>query len=51
MTREETLVELVDPAGVPIGSATVGRAHAAPGQLHRAFSVLLVDAAGRLLLQ
>jgi isopentenyl-diphosphate delta-isomerase len=51
LTREETLVELVDPAGVPIGSATVGRAHAAPGQLHRAFSVLLVDAAGRLLLQ
>ncbi|MGC9669456.1 isopentenyl-diphosphate Delta-isomerase [Planosporangium sp. 12N6] len=51
MSREETLVELVDAAGVAIGSATVAAAHTAPGQLHRAFSVLLVDPAGRLLLQ
>jgi isopentenyl-diphosphate delta-isomerase len=51
LTREETLVELVDPTGVPIGSATVSQAHAAPGQLHRAFSVLLFDGRGRLLLQ
>jgi isopentenyl-diphosphate delta-isomerase len=51
MTREETLVELVDPDGVATGSATVAQAHAAPGRLHRAFSVLLFDADQRLLLQ
>jgi isopentenyl-diphosphate Delta-isomerase len=49
--RELTLVELVDRAGRATGSSTVERAHTAPGQLHRAFSVLLVDPAGRLLLQ
>jgi isopentenyl-diphosphate delta-isomerase len=31
--------------------STVDAAHRAPGQLHRAFSVVLVDEAGRLLLQ
>jgi isopentenyl-diphosphate delta-isomerase len=36
---------------MPMGSATVASAHAAPGQLHRAFSVHLMDGAGRLLLQ
>lgn len=41
--REQILVELVDLAG--------REAHTAPGQLHRAFSVLLYDPAGRLLLQ
>jgi isopentenyl-diphosphate delta-isomerase len=51
MSREETLVELVDADGLTIGSTTVAEAHTAPGQLHRAFSVLLVDAGGRLLLQ
>ena len=51
MNREHSLVELVDPEGRVVGSATVAEAHAAPGQLHRAFSVLLVDPAGRLLLQ
>jgi isopentenyl-diphosphate Delta-isomerase len=51
MTREETLVELVDAGGTPLGSATVAAAHAAPGQLHRAFSILLFDAHGQLLLQ
>jgi isopentenyl-diphosphate Delta-isomerase len=51
VSRELSLVELVDPAGVPVGTATVAEAHAAPGQLHRAFSVMLVDAAGRVLLQ
>jgi isopentenyl-diphosphate delta-isomerase len=51
MSREEILVELVDGSGLAIGSATVAEAHAAPGRLHRAFSVLLVDAKGRLLLQ
>jgi isopentenyl-diphosphate delta-isomerase len=49
--REEMLVELVDEAGEPIGSATVAAAHAAPGNLHRAFSIVLVDDLGRLLLQ
>jgi isopentenyl-diphosphate delta-isomerase len=49
--REMELVELVDVEGRPTGSATVAEAHREPGQLHRAFSVLLVDAAGRTLLQ
>jgi isopentenyl-diphosphate Delta-isomerase len=49
--REAKLVELVDDAGRHAGVATVTAAHQAPGQLHRAFSVLLVDADGRLLLQ
>ncbi len=51
MSREDTLVELVNGGGVAVGVATVAAAHAAPGQLHRAFSVVLVDARGRLLLQ
>ena len=51
MTREAHLVELVDPAGQPTGESTVDDAHRAPGRLHRAFSVLVVDQAGRLLLQ
>ncbi|MFY1653556.1 isopentenyl-diphosphate Delta-isomerase [Solwaraspora sp. WMMB762] len=50
-SRESHLVELVDPAGRPVGSATVAAAHQPPGQLHRAFSVILVDPAGQLLLQ
>jgi isopentenyl-diphosphate delta-isomerase len=50
-TREAHLVELVDEAGEPTGAATVGQAHTMPGLLHRAFSVLLVDPLGRLLLQ
>lgn len=45
------LVELVDDAGRPIGSAAKLRAHEPPGMLHRAFSVFLLDAAGRLILQ
>jgi isopentenyl-diphosphate delta-isomerase len=51
LTREGLLVELVSPDGLPMGSATVSSAHAAPGLLHRAFSVHLLDGAGRLLLQ
>jgi isopentenyl-diphosphate delta-isomerase len=51
MNREEALVELVDVEGVPIGSSTVAEAHAAPGHLHRAFSVILIDDEGRLLFQ
>lgn len=49
--REAHLVELVDEAGAPIGARTVDEAHRPPGLLHRAFSVLLVDPAGRVLLQ
>jgi isopentenyl-diphosphate Delta-isomerase len=49
--RELELVELVDAEGRPTGSATVSDAHREPGQLHRAFSVLLLDATGRTLLQ
>lgn len=51
MTREAHLVELVDPAGHPTGESTVDDAHRAPGRLHRAFSVLLLDPQGRVLLQ
>jgi isopentenyl-diphosphate delta-isomerase len=51
MSRETHLVELVDESGAPLGSASVADAHTAPGQLHRAFSVLLFDADGRTLLQ
>jgi isopentenyl-diphosphate Delta-isomerase len=51
VTRERDLVELVDPAGAALGQSTVDTAHRPPGQLHRAFSVLLMDPAGRLLLQ
>ncbi len=50
-SREAHLVELVDDAGRAIGQATVSAAHQPPGRLHRAFSVLLVDPAGRVLLQ
>lgn len=50
-SRERHVVELVDEAGRALGSSTVDDAHRAPGRLHRAFSVVLVDDAGRLLLQ
>lgn len=52
MTSREALpVELVDEAGRAIGECRVDEAHRQPGRLHRAFSVLLLDAEGRLLLQ
>ncbi|GAA3230133.1 isopentenyl-diphosphate Delta-isomerase [Dactylosporangium siamense] len=51
MSRESHLVELVDSGGGAVGSATVDAAHRAPGLLHRAFSVVLVDKDGRFLLQ
>jgi isopentenyl-diphosphate Delta-isomerase len=44
-------VELVSAAGEPIGSASVQDAHLPPGRLHRAFSIILFDHAGRTLLQ
>ncbi|GIG88839.1 isopentenyl-diphosphate Delta-isomerase [Plantactinospora endophytica] len=50
-SREGHLVELVDETGAPVGARTVDEAHRLPGMLHRAFSVLLVDPAGRILLQ
>jgi isopentenyl-diphosphate delta-isomerase len=49
--RESQLVELVDSHGVATGSCTVAEAHAAPGRLHRAFSVTLLDDLGRALIQ
>ena len=48
---ETDLVELVDEDGTPTGTTTVGEAHAAPGRLHRAFSVVLTRPDGRMLLQ
>lgn len=50
-SREEHLVELVDDTGRAHGETTVAAAHQPPGQLHRAFSVLLVDPDGQVLLQ
>jgi isopentenyl-diphosphate delta-isomerase len=44
-------VELVSPDGAPVGVTTVAHAHTWPGLLHRAFSVVLLDDLGRLLLQ
>jgi isopentenyl-diphosphate delta-isomerase len=49
--REQLPVELVDRAGRAIGACPVREAHIAPGRLHRAFSVLVYDPAGRVLLQ
>jgi isopentenyl-diphosphate delta-isomerase len=49
--REQFSVELVDWAGKASGTCPVRDAHTPPGQLHRAFSVLLYDPAGRVLLQ
>src|SRR5262245_5011043 len=47
----EPLVELVDEGGRGIGRAPKLAAHRAPGRRHRAVSVFLLDAEGRLLLQ
>ncbi|WP_308163024.1 isopentenyl-diphosphate Delta-isomerase [Nocardia alni] len=49
--RETLPVELVDEQGRATGECPVARAHTAPGLLHRAFSVLLADARGRVLMQ
>lgn len=51
MNRETHLVELVSSSGAAIGQSTVDVAHQPPGQLHRAFSVVLADPTGRILLQ
>jgi isopentenyl-diphosphate delta-isomerase len=50
-TTNEILLELVDEQGRTIGTAEKLSAHQAPGRLHRAFSVFLFDAQGRMLLQ
>ena len=51
VVADRTVVELVDRAGAPVGVCSVAEAHTPPGQLHRAFSVLLFDRDGRVLLQ
>lgn len=47
----EILLELVDEDGTTIGTAEKLSAHLPPGRLHRAFSVFLFDAQGRMLIQ
>ncbi|MFI7609125.1 isopentenyl-diphosphate Delta-isomerase [Micromonospora sp. NPDC049366] len=49
--REAHLVELVDESGRAQGETSVAAAHQPPGRLHRAFSVMLVDPDGQVLLQ
>ncbi|MDT0344328.1 isopentenyl-diphosphate Delta-isomerase [Streptomyces litchfieldiae] len=51
VVAEPVMLELVDEDGRTIGTAEKLTAHQAPGRLHRAFSVFLFDADGRLLLQ
>lgn len=50
-SRESQLVELVDAGGTALGSLMVAEAHTAPGRLHRAYSVMLLDEQGRVMLQ
>ena len=50
-SREHHLVEVVDRMGEVVGVQTVREAHRRPGRLHRAFSVILTDDTGRILLQ
>jgi isopentenyl-diphosphate Delta-isomerase len=45
------MVEVVDHRGRACGVRTVAEVHQRPGQLHRAFSVILKDQTGRILLQ
>ncbi|MGH9127833.1 MAG: isopentenyl-diphosphate Delta-isomerase [Acidimicrobiales bacterium] len=45
------LLDLVSPAGESVGSCPVGEGHAAPGRLHRAFSVFVLNGDGSVLLQ
>jgi isopentenyl-diphosphate Delta-isomerase len=49
--RERHPVELVDRMGRALDVQTVEEAHQAPGRMHRAFSVVLMDYSGRILLQ
>jgi isopentenyl-diphosphate Delta-isomerase len=51
-SRDEDLVVLLDEQALPVGTASKGTAHTAPGLPHLAFSVVLTDASGeRMLLQ
>ena len=50
MTKEEEYVILVDEQDTPIGTAEKMEAHR-QGMLHRAFSVVITNSAGHLLLQ
>src|SRR4029450_1690244 len=50
-SRDRLLVELVDHIGRACGVRTVDEVHRQPGQLPRAFSVILKDQTGRILLQ
>ncbi|MGH3646590.1 MAG: isopentenyl-diphosphate Delta-isomerase [Micromonosporaceae bacterium] len=50
-SRESHLVEIVDPSGTPLGETTVAHAHTAPGVLHRAYSVVVMDRDGRAMWQ
>jgi len=47
----EDIVILVDDEDRPCGRASKLQAHLSPGMLHRAFSVVIMDHAGRMLLQ
>ncbi|MBN1174789.1 MAG: isopentenyl-diphosphate Delta-isomerase [Micromonosporaceae bacterium] len=49
--REDLLVVTVDERGAAVGTCTVAEAHTGFGVRHRAFSVLLRDSEGRVLLQ
>lgn len=50
-TRDPGTVVVVDPDGTSVGALGVEAAHRAPGRLHLAVSVQLVDGDGRWLLQ
>lgn len=50
-SREHHLVEIVDRTGEVVAVQYVSEAHRRPGRLHRAFSVILTDDTGRILLQ
>lgn len=47
----QRLLDLVNLEGQSVGSCPVGDGHVAPGRLHRAFSVFVLDSRGRVLLQ
>jgi isopentenyl-diphosphate delta-isomerase len=49
--RDRLLAEVVDHMGRACGVRTVEEVHRRPGHLHRAFSVILKDQNGRILLQ
>ncbi|NYI98221.1 isopentenyl-diphosphate delta-isomerase [Streptomonospora nanhaiensis] len=51
MPNADIMVELVDPEGTAVAVSEKLAAHQPPGALHRAFSVFLFSADGRMLLQ